>query len=301
MSLRFQPFLWWFILVFQFISNCNFAKSSNSSRFLYGCSYGSQVSNTTEINRLRDLTKGMGATATGCQCSWSDIQASSNSSYNFTKCDTQFELQTNAGFECFSYSGFTPDWALNASILAKYGSGIGYRFPPANKWIAQFEAAYTAIAQRYDNIIKYWEFGNEPNGCGWIEDNCANSDEYTTYVPWLQRWYNSMKKGSNNTVLSIGGLDYNNNGGNNANNASKYLIGIYENGGGNYFDAVAIHPYAQQEIYWTGLQDTYNGTYILCMIHLFAMLPLYLACAHATSIAKITLFCSALFVYNENY
>ena len=42
------------------------------------------------------------------------------------------------------------------------------------------------------------------------------------------------------------------------NNASKYFIGLYDNGAGNSFDEVAIHPYASNEINYIGLDDTIN-------------------------------------------
>ena len=46
-------------------------------------------------------------------------------------------------------------------MLAKYGPGIGYRFPPADEWAQQFEDAYTAMAKYFDGKVTYWEFGNE--------------------------------------------------------------------------------------------------------------------------------------------
>ena len=189
-----------------------------------------------------------------CSCSWSDIQTNATAPYNFTICDNIIYRNYNRSLECFAYSGFTPTFALNESVINKYGPNIGYRFPPDPQWIPQFEAAYTAIAKRYDGIVKYWSFGNEQNGCGWEADNCANSQSYTSYTPWLIRWYNAMKQGSSNTILAMGGLDYNI--GTNYNNVSKYIIGVVDNGGSDYFDAVPIHPYASQDINWQGLNDT---------------------------------------------
>ena len=37
--------------------------------------------------------------------------------------------------EMFAYTGLTPDWALDPEILKKYGPGIGYRFPPMEKYM----------------------------------------------------------------------------------------------------------------------------------------------------------------------
>eukprot|EP01084_Bolivina_argentea_P193730 332351_1 len=230
-----------------------------SRNLLYGCGYGSTVTNSLISKHLLDLTVAMGATSTGagtCQCSWIDIQKNETAPYDFSGCDSVIFTNYNRSLECFAYTGFTPAWALNQSIINKYGPGIGYRFPPDPQYIPQFEAAYTAIAKRYDGIVKYWSFGNEQNGCGWESDGCANSKSYDTYTPWLIRWYKAMKQGSNNTVLAMGGLDYNI--GSSYNNASEYIVGVINNGGSNFFDAVPIHPYAASEINWLGLNDTIN-------------------------------------------
>ena len=71
--------------------------------------------------------------------------------------------------------------------MQKYGKNIGYRFPPNPLYTQQFIDAYTAISARYKGIVKYWEFGNEQNGCGWINDDCNNSNGYITYTPWLMK------------------------------------------------------------------------------------------------------------------
>jgi len=62
---------------------------------------------------------------------------------------------------------------------------------------------------------------NEENGCSWILDGCKNANMSSTYTPWLKLWYVAMKKGCPDCILSIGPLDYNDNGG--YQNASQYL------------------------------------------------------------------------------
>lgn len=138
--------------------------NAQQQKYLYGCGYGSTVSDPMMIDHLLYLTVGMGATSTGagtCQCSWSDISSNATAPYDFSICDEVIFRNYNRSLECFAYTGFTPTFALNQSVINKYGPNIGYRFPPDPQWMPQFEAAYTAIAKRYDGIVKYWSFGNE--------------------------------------------------------------------------------------------------------------------------------------------
>ena len=70
-------------------------------RNLFGCGYGSTVSDANILQHLQDLTMAMGADATGISCSWSDIQQNETSSYNFTICDEQIKSNKNRGFQLF--------------------------------------------------------------------------------------------------------------------------------------------------------------------------------------------------------
>ena len=49
----------------------------------------------------------------------------------------------------------------------------------------------------------------EHSGCSWINPGCANGNMASSYAPWLCAWYKAIKAVAPNTVLSVGGLDYN--------------------------------------------------------------------------------------------
>jgi PKD repeat protein len=74
-----------------------------------------------------------------------------------------------------------------------------------------------------------------------------------TYTPWLIRWYAAMKRGDPDCVLAVGGLDYHSA----VTNGYEYIEDIYAAGGGDSFDAVAIHPYGNP-LNWQAITDTYN-------------------------------------------
>jgi PKD repeat protein len=227
--------------------------------YIYGCGItwgawlGLPMDQAKAFDRLSmDKIVGMGGTACGANFAWIDIETVQGV-FNWDYVDHQVAEARARGLEVFAYCGLTPDWALPPAILAQYGSGIGYRFPPDEQYIPQFEDFFRTLAARYRGQVRYYEFWNEPNGCSWINDGCSNGQMAYTYVPWLIRWYNAMKQGDPDCVLAIGGLDY----GDYVPNGWQYLEDIYTSGGGDYFDAVAIHPYGSP-LHWQAITDTYQ-------------------------------------------
>jgi PKD repeat protein len=202
--------------------------------------------------RSMDKIVQMGGTNCPANLAWIGIEPT-RGTYDWSYVDHQVAEARARGLEIFAYTGLTPDWALPPGILAQYFPGVGYRFPPDDQYIPDFEAFFTTLAARYRGQVKYYEFWNEPNGCSWINDGCSNGHMAYTYVPWLIRWYNAMKAGDPDCVLAVGGLDYNSG----VTNGYQYIEDIYSNGGGDYFDAVAIHPYGSP-LNWQAIHDTYQ-------------------------------------------
>jgi len=201
--------------------------------------------------RSMDRIVQMGGTNCPANFAWGDIERT-RGVYDWSYVDHQVDEALARGLTVFAYSGLTPDWALPPGILDQYGSGIGYRFPPDEQYIPDFENFFRALAARYRGRVIYYEFWNEPNGCSWINDGCANGHMAHTYVPWLIRWYEAMKQGDPDCVLAVGGLDY----GEHVTQGAQYIEDIYVHGGGNHFDAVAIHPYGRP-LHWQAIHDTY--------------------------------------------
>jgi hypothetical protein len=225
--------------------------------FIYGCgmTWGKWLGLPDEearaLDRLSmDRVKGMGGTNVPANFAWIDIEPEPGE-YHWEYVDHQVEEARHRGLEIFAYTGLTPDWALPPE--APKETGIGYRFPPDEKYAPDFERFFTMLATRYRGRVKHYEFWNEPNGCSWINDGCANGHMAHTYVPWLKRWYQAMKAGDPDCVLAVGGLDYHAG----VKEGWRYLEDIYKAGGGAYFDAVAIHPYGEP-LHWQAIRDTYR-------------------------------------------
>lgn len=161
-------------------------------------------------SRCSWLLKTMGATAYSGGFSWQTVEAQ-RGKLDWSDADAEATMAQQMNWTLFSLTGFTPDWALEPAVLAKYGPGIGFRFPPDESFATEFEQFFEAAAKRYCGARRNYMFWNEQNGCSWMNSGCMNGNMSSSYAPWLKRWYTAMKRGCSDTVLSVGALDYNNN------------------------------------------------------------------------------------------
>lgn len=130
----------------------------------------------------------------------------------------------------------TPTWALPLGVPSSQTPF----YPPREEYAPDFESFIYEAARRFRGRVRYWEFWNEPNGSGWHTDGGYNrADEYT---PWLIRCHKTVRLGDPASKVAIGGLDDNAGGG-------DYFVSlVYLYGGRGYFDAVADHPYSQNQL-----------------------------------------------------
>ncbi len=134
------------------------------------------------------------------------------------------------GLEPFFLVVATPPWALSPEKRNK-----PWGWPAEPKFYPQARKFYRTLAARYRGKVRYYEFWNEENGYGWHEVN--RPDEY---APILKLAYTALKEGNPDCVVAIGGLD-----GAGWKGYTQYLERLYELGCGDYFDAVAVHPYRE--------------------------------------------------------
>ena len=181
--------------------------------------------------------------------------------YNWESVDDDMIVQvTSSGVKPIPITLYSPLWAqkypgyacgpISEEALSDFGEFIG-------------EMVNRYSAPPYD--IKYYEFGNEPDisrnhvggssfyGCwGEEEDNNYYGGKY--YAEMLKVVYPKMKKTNPNAKLVIGGLLMDCDPINPPENPpdsgslkdctpSRFLEGILEAGGGDYFDAVSFHAY----------------------------------------------------------
>ncbi|HOA74543.1 MAG TPA: hypothetical protein PLQ89_09005 [Phycisphaerae bacterium] len=122
----------------------------------------------------------------------------------------------------------TPKWALAPEQRDK---PWGWAVPP--EFYPQARRFYRMVAERYKGRVRYYEFWNEQNGYGW---HAGNKPE--EYAPVLKLAYTAIKEVDPDCLVAVGGLD-----GGGWKGYPRYLERLYELGCGDFFDAVAVHPY----------------------------------------------------------
>lgn len=131
------------------------------------------------------------------------------------------------------------NYGLNAHILllTSYQYGHPGNLDPTtgdDTAIGNWVNFVSLAVQRYKDKVKYWEIWNEENFSGsWTPPSAAN------YVKLLKATYPAIKSADPNAKVILGGLM--------AWGATSayypFLDEVYSNGGKDYFDIVAFHPY----------------------------------------------------------
>ena len=181
--------------------------------------------------------------------------------YNWETVDEEMIVQvTSSGLKPIPILLYSPSWAQ------KYpGHACG---PISEEALSDFGNFVGEMVNRYSKPpyeLKYYEIGNEPDisrsyvggssffGCwGEEEDNNYYGGKY--YAEMLKAIYPEMKRQNSDAMLVIGGLLMDCDPINPPENPpgsgtlkdctpSRFLEGILEAGGGDYFDAVSFHAY----------------------------------------------------------
>jgi polysaccharide biosynthesis protein PslG len=147
--------------------------------------------------------------------------------YNWAPFDSALVAAATYGLKILMLiTGPAPTWAQAA------GSGQGAGIPPADP--ANFGRVSGAIATRYRSWVSSWEIWNEPN-----IPEFFTPVSVPKYTAMLQSAYTNIHAVQPNATVMSGGLSDSNSG----IDALQFVQQLYDNGGGNYLDAVALHPY----------------------------------------------------------
>lgn len=181
------------------------------------------------INNELDQMVDLGVTWIRFDIEWSHIQMNSQVEYDWKNYDVLIAAIKAHNLKPLGLVIFTPEWARAADC-------IGVKCPPHDP--SQFAVFMAALASRYKNDIQHWEVGNEPNNVGFW----ASGADCKAYTSILKAVYPAVKLANPNAVILTGGLAPMPNKAPNMGRI-EFLDCIYKNGGKNYFDAVADHPY----------------------------------------------------------
>ncbi|GLB62311.1 hypothetical protein NCCP2495_01890 [Dietzia sp. NCCP-2495] len=184
--------------------------------------YGEAIRTTREI--------GMGRVRIGAN--WAEIETSPGN-YDWSELDMRINHARNAGLQPLLVIQTVPGWITPPSgpitdehrqFAAKYGDFAG------------------AIADRYGNDVNEYEIWNEPNlHKFWPNPNVEH------YVKLLKAAYGRIHAADPHATVITGGLAP-------APDGSQtiapltFLDRLYELGGGDFSDAIGMHPYSYPEL-----------------------------------------------------
>lgn len=185
--------------------------------------------------------------------SWPSVQPDANT-FNWTKYDIFVQAAKENNVNVLFIIDYTPGWA-NGNQAPNY--------PPTDPTI--FATFCATVVNRYSRQgVKTYEIWNEPN----IVQFWQPAPNIANYVNLLETAYVAMKKIDPSVQILSAGLAP---AVDDATHISpiNFLSGIYANGGGDYFDAVAYHPYSipafpSNPVGWNGWQKLFNLRLIMC-------------------------------------
>jgi polysaccharide biosynthesis protein PslG len=182
--------------------------------------------------------------------------------YNWSTSDTLMTLASQHGLRVLMIAMTTPSWASGVQT----STSNWYRYPPTNP--ADYGDFAGKLASRYGKNGTFWsanpslpkvlpvgiEIWNEPN----IKAFWPAGPDPVKYTAMLKAAYQAVKAADPSVPVIAGALAPK--GGYNDWNCDKkvdqgidpngeinginFLIGIYQNGGSGFFDAVSTHPYS---------------------------------------------------------
>lgn len=249
----------------------NAAKPAKANRMAYGINVvwnpvdADKDWSKDEMNiKLVNLIKEVGATNTRMGLSWLNIEKTPGT-YDWTRTDQRVNYYHENGLEIVACVSSTPLWATGLDndtvemVKSRYPDFFGV-LPCDDKYLDDLAKWCEAAALRYKGKIKYYEIGNEDDGCPApivIRDYTGKPIEIrtggdpVTYTKRLKACYTAIKKADPDARVSISGLQ--------GEGYTYFLEQIYANGGGKYFDAVGLHPYVselKEGIFWQWLDQT---------------------------------------------
>lgn len=194
--------------------------------------------NHEEVERSAKLISEAGIDAVRLDLSWSTVQPENEDEYNWGDYDYLIGVSKRYGFDLLPILDYSTSWASTVTVEQGHDQVTAPPVPEKYAWFA-----YKA-AERYKHDIPAWEIWNEPNSSGaWYP-----APDPALYADVLKNAYLAIKYADPEASVVLGGLASAWSG---IMPPEQFLQGVYDAGGGPYFDAVGRHPYA------SGLLDVY--------------------------------------------
>ena len=198
---------------------------------------GRLYENDAEIERACQIIASAGIQAVRVDFAWPNIEPNQKGKYNWNDYDRMVRILRKNGIEILALVNYSAIWASSGDTCNWYD--WGYSVP---KNSTDFGDYVRVLVERYRDDVKCWQIWNEPNNSMFLK-----SADPLKYSELLEQAFYSVKYSDPTAVVVLAGL---------ASDASKmhpeftwvepaeFLQAIYSVTEGEFFDAVARHPYA---------------------------------------------------------
>ncbi|WP_197507690.1 cellulase family glycosylhydrolase [Mycobacterium sp. ACS4331] len=181
-----------------------------------------------------DAIKAEGFPAVRLYIEW-DLIEHHPGQFDWENTDSMINEANRRGLKILGLLTYAPSWSVppqNRTLVHPAPSDV-------EAW-ARFVAQ---VAQRYRGVIRHWEVWNEPN----IDDSFAPGPDPALYTAMLKEAYTAIKSADPDSTVITGGTSP---AVDNPTEMSPvtFLRALYDHGAGDYFDAVAMHPYSSPEL-----------------------------------------------------
>ncbi|HEX2274735.1 MAG TPA: hypothetical protein VHG90_12750, partial [Acidimicrobiales bacterium] len=198
-----------------------------------GFSPGSSLANQSDADLARELDEMVAAGAEWLRMdfSWASVE-DTRGSFHWAPVDRVVNAATSRGLKVIALLAYTPNWARAA------GSD-SIMYPPIDpNTFANFAGA---AVRRYSTRVKVWEVWNEPN----ITPFWRPRPDPVAYTNLLKPAYAAIKGADPDATVLSAGLSPAIDAADGAEvSPATFLQAVYAAGGGDFFDAVAMHPYS---------------------------------------------------------
>jgi hypothetical protein len=191
---------------------------------------GIQYLSASDRSRELDDLQALGARWIRFDIAWSDIQRKGPDRYDWARYDAVIGAASSRHLGVLGMIGYTPRWA------APHGATSDKVAPRDTADYARFAAA---AVRRYASLgVHAWEIWNEPNNPHFWRP-APRLDQYATM---LEQASAAIMAVDPTAIVLTGGTSPTETTSDSI-SPVDFLRGLYANGAGRSFDAVAVHPY----------------------------------------------------------
>lgn len=182
-----------------------------------------------DLNQYFESLKSLGVGWVRWDIDWSVVQPNNATNFHWEGTDRVVATAKRHGINSLGIITYTPKWAADKSCIADFGCE-----PADPKAFGLFAGE---VALRYKDSITYWEIWNEPGSAFFS----GQKQDAKKYADVLIEAYTEIKKINSQSLIICAAVGITEN---EQDSPYTFIKTLYTLGANQYFDAVALHPYA---------------------------------------------------------